>query len=131
MIAIKITIQKSSTEVKSFKDFDDLAMILVGSERNSFVEDLKFSIRQGWIKNLKNISFDESSGSITYEYYSSDLQLARYFQNYLSAKPYFSTGMKTLVDNGWKLSFETVVEKTVIPFVDADRLFDEDIEVLA
>jgi len=131
MIAIKITIQNSSTEIESFKDFEDLGMILVGSERNSFLEDLKFCIKQGWIKNLKNISFDSESKTAIYEYYSEDLHRARYFQNYLSAKPYFSTGMKTLSDNGWKLAFETVVEKTIIPFIDADRLFDEDIEVLA
>ena len=131
MIATKILIKNQNTEISSFDDFDLYALKIVGNERNSFLQDLRFSIEQGWIKNMHNQFWDADNKLVVYEYYSDDVHQTRFFQNYMASKNYFSNGVDKLNNEGWNIWIETVPGKTIIPFVDADRIFDEDITVLA
>ena len=131
MIATKILIKNQNTEISSFDDFDLYALKIVGNERNSFLQDLRFSIEQGWIKNMHNQFWDADNKLVVYEYYSDDVHQTRFFQNYMAAKNYFSDGVNKLNSEGWTVRIETVPERTIIPFVDAERIFDEDITVLA
>jgi hypothetical protein len=128
MITTRILFSNKDTDITNFEDFTAFGLSLVLSPRNSFVEDLKFSIKQGWIKNLHNQDWNNESKSAIYEYYSDDLHQSRYFQNYISSKDYFSVGASALRSNGWTVSVETVPENLVVPFVDAQRIFDQDIE---
>jgi hypothetical protein len=131
MITTKIVFSNTSTtDIQSFEGFNSYMLGLVESPRNSFVEDLRFSIKQGWIKNLHNQQWNSENKTAAYEYYSDDLHQARYFQNFLSSKGYFPTAVDKCVDNGWSIKLETVAENVIVPYVDAQRIFDENIEVL-
>jgi hypothetical protein len=50
--------------------------------------------------------------------------------NYIASKEYFSAGVDSLRSQGWNVKVETAAESLIIPFVDAQRIFDQDIEVL-
>jgi hypothetical protein len=130
MITTRILFNNKDTDITNFDDFTAFGLSLVMSPRNSFVEDLKFSIKQGWIKNLHSQEWNNESKSAIYEYYSDDLHQSRYFQNYIASKDYFSVGSSTLRGIGWTVTVETVPKNLVIPFVDAQRIFDQDVEVL-
>jgi hypothetical protein len=130
MITTRILISNNDTDIENFEDFNAVGLSLALSPRNSFIEDLKFSIKQGWIKNLHNQGWDNESKSAIYEYYSDDLHQTRYFQNYIASKEYFSAGVDSLRSQGWNVKVETAAESLIIPFVDAQRIFDQDIESL-
>ena len=131
MITTRLIISNNTVNIQNFEEFNSFGVGLVLNERNSFTEDLKFSIKQGWIKNMHNQFWDTDNKSAVYEYYSDDLHQTRFFQNYMAAKNYFSDGVNKLNSEGWTVRIETVPERTIIPFVDAERIFDEDITVLA
>jgi hypothetical protein len=131
MIATRIIFRNANTNIQTFEEFDQAAFTsTVRQQRDEFVKDLKFSIKQGWIKNLHNERWDDDSKSFMTDYYSDDLHQVRYFQNYLAAKEYFSTGVDALNCEGWSLKVETVADAVAIPYVDAQRIFNEDIDVL-
>jgi hypothetical protein len=130
MITTRILISNKDTDIENFEDFNALGLSLSSSPRNSFIEDLKFSIKQGWIKNLHSQDWDNENKSAIYEYYSDDLHQTRYFQNYISSTAHFSVGVEAFRSQGWNVKVETVPENLVVPFVDAQRIFDQDIEVL-
>jgi hypothetical protein len=130
MITTRVLIKNPDTDVTSFEDFESKVTSLIMPERNSHLDDLRFCIQQGWIKNLQNKFWDQNSKSLIYEYYSDDLHQTRYFQNYMTSRPNFSQGIVKIQEAGWSFQVETVPESVVIPFVDAQRIFDQDVEIL-
>ena len=130
MITTRVSMGNPDTDVTSFEDFESSVTAGIMPERNSHLDDLRFCIQQGWIKNLQNKYWDQDSKTLVYEYYSDDIHQTRYFQNYMTSRPHFSQGIAKIRESGWSLRVETVPESVVIPFVDAQRIFDQDVEIL-
>ena len=123
---------------KTFNNYDeymDWALESLGSDKEAFVQareiwfgKIRESIHSGYIKNLTVMEWEQDSNSAVNEFFSDDMLLARQFLKQLRELPESMTILNTYQKNGLAISIETE-PKTVIPYVDSKRIFDEDITV--
>jgi hypothetical protein len=94
--------------------------------RNNHIQNIREAVDRGYIKNLHNMKWSQEDNAAILEYFSDDLLLSREFQKHLKSVSNHLDAMKLYQRHNLIVSQET--EPTmVIPFVDADRIVDEDL----
>jgi hypothetical protein len=139
MICTRIRIMPASPQTfNNYDEYMDWLLAGLGSNRETFVQareewfnTIKGLVQNGYIKNLTVMEWDQSSNSAINEFFSDDLLMAREFLKQLRESPASTIMLNSASQQN---DFVTVIletePKTVIPFVDSKRIFDEDIGVL-
>ena len=94
--------------------------------RNNHIQNVREAVEQGYIKNLHTMKWSQEDNTATLEYFSDDLLKSREFQKHLKSVSNHLDVLKLYQKHNLILSQETE-PAMVIPFVDADRIFDEDL----